>query len=54
MGEIWTDIKFELESERIKPTSDDFHWMITNIEEIQEMVLHCVNTQQLIARDNRK
>ena len=30
------------------------HWMLTNIEEFQELVHKCVNTQKLIARENRK
>lgn len=54
MGEIWNDIKWELDNERVKPTSDDYHWMMTNIEEIQDIAVNCVNTQQLIAREFRK
>lgn len=33
IGEIWTDIKYSLDTQGIKPTSDDQHWMITAIEE---------------------
>ena len=54
IGEIWTDIKEELEISQTKPTSEDLHWMLTSIEEFQELVLKCVNTQRLIARENRK
>lgn len=36
IGEIWTDIKFELEEMNVKPTSDDQHWMMTAIEEFFE------------------
>jgi len=35
-GEIWRDIKQELEDKNIKATSDDQHWMETCIEEAQE------------------
>jgi len=54
IGEIWTDIKYELEQEKIKPTSDDYHWMITNIEEIQDIAVNSINTQQMIARESRR
>jgi hypothetical protein len=32
----------------IKPTSDDYHWMMTCIEEFKEMVLNVINTQSLV------
>ena len=32
-GELWRDIKQELEDQNIRPTSDDKHWMETCIEE---------------------
>lgn len=35
-GEIWKDIKEELEDINVKPTSDDDHWMETCIEEADE------------------
>ncbi|EAR84467.2 hypothetical protein TTHERM_00691650 (macronuclear) [Tetrahymena thermophila SB210] len=74
MGEIWSDIQFELEEEvkftfcksltsdytyenntqGIKPTSDDMHWMRTAIEEFEEQVLNCINTQSLISREHKK
>lgn len=38
----------------IKPTSDDEHWMLTSVEEFDELVLSCVNTQKMIARESRK
>jgi hypothetical protein len=31
-GEIWMDIKQELEDSNIKPTSDDANWMNSGIE----------------------
>ena len=36
LGEIWMDIKWQLNKENIKPTSDDNHWMLTSIEECEE------------------
>jgi hypothetical protein len=36
LGEIWMDIKWQLNKENIKPTSDDYHWMLTSIEECEE------------------
>lgn len=35
MGEIWNDIKDNLTS---KPTSDDYHWMMTNLEEFDDRI----------------
>lgn len=35
-GEIWLDIKEELEDINIVPTADDRHWMETSIEEAVE------------------
>ena len=32
-GEVWLDIKEELNDYGIKITSDDYHWMCTCIEE---------------------
>lgn len=44
----------DLKSQRIKPTSDDYHWMMTNIEEIEDKIISCVSTQSLIAKQERK
>lgn len=54
IGEIWQEINDELIAKGIKPTSDDEHWMLTSIEEFNELVLSCVNTQKMIARESRK
>ena len=35
-GEIWQDIKEELEDTNVRPTLDDRHWMETSIEEALE------------------
>lgn len=32
----------------LKATSDDHHWMMTSIEEFQEMVFNVINTQSLV------
>ena len=54
MGEIWGEIKEQLEQEGVKPTRDDEHWMETAIEEFEEQMSNCVNTQQLIMREFNK
>lgn len=38
-GEIWTDIKEELEDLNCQPCGDDAHWMETIIEETQEQAI---------------
>lgn len=38
----------------VKPTSDDEHWMLMSIEEFNELVMTCANTQKMIARESRK
>jgi hypothetical protein len=48
MGEIWCEIQEELADFKIRPTSDDLHWMLTSIEEFEELVLNCVNTQKMV------
>ena len=35
-GEIWRDIKEELDDTDVKPTTDDEHWLKTCIEESEE------------------
>jgi len=54
MGEIWCEIQEELGDFKIRPTSDDLHWMLTSIEEFEELVLNCVNTQKMISRESKK
>jgi hypothetical protein len=46
-GEIWKDIKLELEDYNIKPTSDDDHWMETAIEESDEHLENAIYNQNL-------
>jgi len=54
MGEIWCEIQEGLNEAGLKPTSDDLHWMLTSIEEFEELVLNCVNTQKMISRESKK
>ena len=44
-GEIWRDIKEELDDINVKPTSDDSHWMDTCIEEAQESTEQAIINQ---------
>lgn len=52
-GELWRNIKQELEDQNIKPTSDDKHWMETCIEEAQEQAEAATHNQSLYAQDIR-
>jgi len=38
-GEIWSDIREELEDMNCQPCSDDAHWMDTVIEETEEQAI---------------
>lgn len=38
-GEIWKDIKEEIDDLNIKPTSDDCHWVETSVEESREQTV---------------
>lgn len=42
-GEIWQDIKQELEDNNLRPTLDDRHWMETSIEEALEQTEKAVH-----------
>ena len=53
-GEIWQDIKQELEDMNVKPTSDDKHWMDTAIEETLEQTENARHQQNLFAEELRK
>lgn len=50
MGEIWKKIRLTLNEEKVEPTFDDRHWMETSIEEFEEQMSNCVNTQSLIMK----
>ena len=45
-GEIWMDIKQELEDGNIKPTSDDANWMNSGIEGAYEQTEQAVVNQK--------
>lgn len=44
-GEIWRDIKEELDDTNVKPTQDDEHWLKTCIEESDEQIQQAVYNQ---------
>ena len=45
-GEIWQDIKQELEDGNVKPTSDDANWMNSGIEGAFEQTEQAIVNQQ--------
>jgi hypothetical protein len=47
-GEVWKDIKQELENEEVRPTMDDKHWMDTCIEEANEQAESAIYNQSLV------
>ena len=47
-GEIWKDIKQELEDFNVKPTSDDKNWMDSSIEGAQEQIEQAIVNQSKI------
>lgn len=52
-GEIWSDIREELEDLNIKPVSDDNHWMETLIEETQEQAIQGAVVQTKLYDDSQ-
>ena len=50
-GEIWQDIKQELDDTNVRPTMDDRHWMETSIEEAFEQTEKAVHNQSLFSHD---
>lgn len=50
-GEIWKDVKEELQDINIKPTSDDEHWMETCIEEADEHLENAIYNQNLYSTE---
>ena len=47
-GEIWKDIKQELEDTNVKPIMNDKHWMETCIEEATEQAMCAIYNQTLV------
>ena len=52
-GEIWQDIKQELDDLNIKPTGDDAHWMESCIEEAFEQTQQAILNQQKLEQEVR-
>jgi hypothetical protein len=50
-GEIWQDIKQELDDLNVKPTSDDKNWMDSAIEEMGEQTQQAVINQAKILQE---
>lgn len=50
-GEIWKDIQQEMIDNKIKPTSDDRHWIETSIEESREQTEAAVLNQTKFAQE---
>ena len=53
-GEIWVDIKRELEESGIKPTQDDTHWLECSIEEALEGAEKAIKTQEFFKEEITK
>lgn len=52
-GEIWKDIKQELDDLNVKPTSDDKNWMDSSIEGAQEQIEQAIVNQSKILAEVR-
>lgn len=52
-GEIWKDIKQELDDMNVKPTSDDKNWMDSSIEGAQEQIEQAIVNQSKILAEVR-
>jgi len=52
-GEIWKDIKQELDDMNVKPTSDDKNWMDSSVEGAQEQIEQAIVNQSKILADVR-
>ena len=50
-GEIWQDIKQELDDLNVKPTGDDCHWLESCIEEAFEQTEAATKNQHKFARE---
>lgn len=50
-GEVWLDIKQELDDKQVKLTQDDDHWLHTCIEESAEQVENAIYNQNLYASE---
>ena len=52
-GEIWQDIKQELDDLNVKPSGDDAHWMESCIEEAFEQTQQAILNQQKLEQEVR-
>jgi len=46
--ENWKDVVEELDDAKIKPTSDDVNWIMTQIEDCEEKCNHAIRGQEII------
>jgi len=53
-GEIWVDIKKELEDSSVKPTAEDQHWLECSIEEAIEGAEKAIKTQEFFKEEMTK
>jgi hypothetical protein len=53
-GELFLDIKNELESLGIKPTSDDRYWLQQCLDEVLEQASNTIKNQSMIAREHKR
>lgn len=53
-GELFLDIKNELESLGIRPTSDDGVWLNQCLEEAYEQASNTIKNQSMIAKENKR
>jgi len=52
-GEIWSDVKEELEDMNCQPCSDDAHWMETMIEETEEQAIQAAVVQTKLYEESQ-
>ena len=50
IGEIWTGIRENLEKANCEPIEEDFHFMMTEIEEMSELLERCKKNQGFIEK----
>ena len=53
-GELFLDIKNELESLGIRPTSDDRYWLQQCLDEALEQASNTIKNQSMIAREHKR
>ena len=53
-GELFLDIKNELDSLGIRPTSDDRFWLQQCLDEALEQASNTIKNQSMIAREHKR